>query len=67
MLTNVASFINIAFLFITFTTLFLFVRILKASQLESTRANIKWIGLVLVLWLVLQGVLSYIGIYKNNT
>jgi hypothetical protein len=67
MLPNVAPIISIAFLFITLVTLLLFLRILKASQLEATRANTKRMGFFLLLWLVLQGVLSYIGIYKNNT
>lgn len=67
MLENIPSFISITFVFTTLFTLAFFYVILLNSTSESVKKNAVWVITGLVVWLVLQAILTLKGVYNSET
>lgn len=66
MLTNVPTIISILFVLLAIAVLFLFNSIVRNASLESTRKKATPILLASVLWLIIQAVLAFEGVYSKN-
>ncbi|MEJ1239660.1 hypothetical protein WBG78_16100 [Chryseolinea sp. T2] len=66
MLENLPISVSAAFALITVLTLVLFRRILSTANSPSTRRLTNIIIGAMLLWLILQGVLSFAGVYSDN-
>ncbi len=64
---KIPLYISIVFIFTTLLTLFLFYRIISRSTEANTKKNSNKILLILIIWLIIQAVLSVLGIYNTNT
>lgn len=67
MIDNLPTYISLLFSFCTLATLFLFVRVIRASDTLKIRKIAGKITLILVFWLCLQVILSLVGIYSMDT
>ena len=66
MLQNLPIYIPVTFALTTLATLILFVRTIKSSNNEDTRAKATFIFIGLLIWLVIQGVLTLNHIYISD-
>lgn len=64
---KIPLYISIVFIITTLLTLFLFYRIISYSTEANTKKNSNKILLILIIWLIIQAVLSVLGIYNTNT
>ncbi len=67
MIPNLPIYISILFVLTTICTLVLFVRIINTSPLLKEKKRIQLISNCLVLWLLLQSILSLGNIYNSDT
>mgnify|MGYP001030502428 CR=1 FL=1 len=67
MIENLPTYTELFFGLTTFLTLMLFVRCLKKSTSETVQKLIIKISLGSMLWLVLQGTITMLGIYSSDT
>ncbi len=65
MIQNLPQFIIIAFILTSLLTLFIFYLILKSSISLKVNQNRKYIILVLIVWMIFQGILAYKNVYIN--
>lgn len=60
-------YVTIIFILTTFITLALFYRAIKKTLINSNGLNAESILILLLAWLLIQGVLSYMNVYRSNT
>lgn len=66
MLENLPISVSVAFALITLLTLVLFRRIMSTASSARTRQLTNVITGAIILWLILQGILSFAGVYSDN-
>lgn len=66
MIENLSSYISITFGLTTITTLILFIWTIRNSSLETTRNKSNTIFISLIIWLIIQAVLTFKGVYKPD-
>jgi hypothetical protein len=66
MIDNLPTFISLAFGLTTLVSLQLFIWIIRHSDSEQTQKKANPIFIGLILWLTIQAVLTYKGVYNSN-
>lgn len=66
MIPTVPLFIAVLFIVITIIALVLFYRIIKNSSDRTTQKKAKPIVIGIILWLIIQGVLAFTGVYASQ-
>lgn len=67
MLENLTTFISVVFGLTTLITLILFYFAVKNSQTDRSKSNATVILIGLIIWLIVQAVLTYNNFYNTNT
>lgn len=67
MIENLPTFISIAFLLTTVITLVLFYWVIKSSNNETTRKKADFVLLGFIIWLIIQGFLTFNNVYNSET
>jgi hypothetical protein len=67
MITNLPTYVSVIFGLTTLATLLLFYWVLKNSKSESTQQNALKILGALIIWLVIQAILTIQNVYSSNT
>lgn len=67
MIPNLPIYISISFIITSIVTLLLFYWIIKNSNVENVRKKSNLILVGLIIWLLIQGILSLKNIYSSNT
>ncbi len=66
MIKDLPSYVNVTFILTTISTLLLFLWTIKNSNSERTRKNLGLIFVILLVWLILQAVLSLKNVYHSE-
>ena len=67
MIKNLPNFISIIFVITTISTLLFFYWTIKKSSTENIRKNSKYILIGLIIWLIVQAVLTLKNVYNSET
>lgn len=66
MLKFIPSYVSVLFIFTTLVTLFLFYRVIQHSVVVNAKNKSVAVLIILVVWLFIQAVLSYTGVYQSG-